>query len=450
MAGGSNFNDDYGTLASDSTGIAPSANSETQAFRSPQTQTVESAGASTAVKSDSSTQSPFCNRTPVLDAMTEMRLYVFGMILLPVRVILFFVALAVAAAASWLALVGLSPEARRKALPYWRRVIRAPLFPMVRMLLLSLGFWPGCIHVEGELDPRARVVVYNHVTFVDPTILEWLVRGVPVSAAENSAYPLIGSMIAAVQSVLIRRSDGSGDEAAHAARVAAAADMDVLAHDAAMPPLLVAPEGMCTNGTIVASFKPGAFAPMSTVQPVVIRYSFKHFDPTWLAGGPTNLVLLLRHFASPMSGAEVAFLPMMAPTAAEATTRTAAMMAPHDATARHAHHEAAAAYACRVQSAVAAKLRVPATQYAQADQSLVRAALRHGVVPPTAVVPEGGLTTLGHRATLPFALAALADYVSSGRSDGDSFQRYLSERVAAADAAQSPDASSGTPTTATP
>ena len=47
------------------------------------------------------------------------------------------------------------------------------------------------------------------------------------------------------------------------------------------PQVLIFPEGCTTNGKCVITFKHGAFSPGLPVQPIAIRFPYKHFDPTW-------------------------------------------------------------------------------------------------------------------------------------------------------------------------
>jgi 1-acyl-sn-glycerol-3-phosphate acyltransferase len=52
------------------------------------------------------------------------------------------------------------------------------------------------------------------------------------------------------------------------------------------PLLMIAPEGVTTNGDAVVKFQTGAFAPGVTVLPVLIRYPRRagEFNPAWTVG----------------------------------------------------------------------------------------------------------------------------------------------------------------------
>lgn len=47
------------------------------------------------------------------------------------------------------------------------------------------------------------------------------------------------------------------------------------------PQIMIFPEGTCTNGQALIEFKPGAFYPGQSVQPILIRYPNKIDTYTW-------------------------------------------------------------------------------------------------------------------------------------------------------------------------
>ena len=52
-------------------------------------------------------------------------------------------------------------------------------------------------------------------------------------------------------------------------------------NDPRYPPICVYAEGTQSNGNHILAFKKGAFAGLNTIQPVVIKYSWNDFSPTW-------------------------------------------------------------------------------------------------------------------------------------------------------------------------
>ena len=154
----------------------------------------------------------------------------------------------------------------------------------------------------GNRLPRCAGAADNHSTFL--------------CAPADVRYPLIGSVLVALQSILVQRDKRSAkaarDAAAAAGAVAAgpavaAAGKGGEARTAKVAPepapkgpdlsaagricaralddrfgrVLIFPEGTCGNGDVVLQFKTGAFSPGLPVQPVAVEFPFRHFDISW-------------------------------------------------------------------------------------------------------------------------------------------------------------------------
>ena len=76
--------------------------------------------------------------------------------------------------------------------------------------------------------------------------------------------PIFGRIAAALSTIFVDRKDPESK------RKTARAIIE-RAQSAAWPPVLVFPEGTCTNGSALISFKVGAFLPEVAVQPVLLR-----------------------------------------------------------------------------------------------------------------------------------------------------------------------------------
>ena len=130
------------------------------------------------------------------------------------------------------------------------------------------------------------------------------------ASAADVRYPLIGSVLVALQSILVQRDKRSAKAAAArdaAAAATAAAGKGAEARTAKVAPepapkgpdlsavgriaaraaddrfgrVLIFPEGTCGNGDVVLQFKTGAFNPGLPVQPVAVEFPFRHFDISW-------------------------------------------------------------------------------------------------------------------------------------------------------------------------
>ena len=132
-----------------------------------------------------------------------------------------------------------------------------------------------------------------------------------ISKAAVKHIPIIGTLAMAVQTIFVDRKDPQARSKAAAAlkeRGSAAGAA------AGWPPVLIFPEGTCTNGQALISFKAGAFAIGAPVQPVVLRYPHEYCDPSAADTGYDRLLLLMLQVYNRL---EVTYLPVVAPTAAE-------------------------------------------------------------------------------------------------------------------------------------
>uniref|UniRef100_A0A4W3JVT0 Lysophosphatidylcholine acyltransferase 2 n=1 Tax=Callorhinchus milii TaxID=7868 RepID=A0A4W3JVT0_CALMI len=150
----------------------------------------------------------------------------------------------------------------------WKRsVIQYVLTCLGRAFLFCIGFIQ--IKVKGK---RAKttdapvLVVAPHTSFYDGIVN--IVAGMPsiVSRSENVHVPFFGSCLRCIQPVLVSRLDPDSKKKTVEEITKRATSQGK------WPQLLIFPEGTCTNGTCLITFKSGAFIPGVPVQPVVIRY----------------------------------------------------------------------------------------------------------------------------------------------------------------------------------
>ena len=114
--------------------------------------------------------------------------------------------------------------------------------------------------------------------------------------------------------------------------------------------VLFFPEGTTTNGKALISFKSGAFIPGVPVQPCIVRYPYRNFDPCWVNGGPGLAMLLYRMNCQLINYVSVDFLDVYTPSAAEKAD--------------------ARLYASNVRHLVAKAMGVPATAHTLDDVKL--------------------------------------------------------------------------------
>jgi hypothetical protein len=130
---------------------------------------------------------------------------------------------------------------------------------ITRVLLFILGFVK--IEFHGDIDPEARFLVGNHITFFDG----WLFAGHPlrpVIKKELMTLPLLGHLGDVYDPILVDRSRATG-------LTKVLADS---AKNPAKPPIMILPEGASTSGDYMLRFHLGAFLSDLPVQLMAIRY----------------------------------------------------------------------------------------------------------------------------------------------------------------------------------
>jgi len=125
------------------------------------------------------------------------------------------------------------------------------------------------------------------------------------------------------------------------------------------PHLLVFPEGRITNGKTLIQFKQGAFEPLQPVQPVVLRYPHKYFDPTGQSFANRSRLWVFRAFTQVYNSCIVTVLPSERPLPNETPEQ----------------------FADRVRHKMAEALGVRTTEHSYADANLFREAMVHNVIP---------------------------------------------------------------------
>lgn len=214
--------------------------------------------------------------------------YLLPLILVPLRILLFVAVMPLC----WLLVLVLGPKVNERILhnyavehlPAWRR--RACAFAtrvMARTMLISLGFW----RVRGTDDPkyepdaaRGATIVSNHVSLADPMLLAYVFAPAFVAKMAVARIPFVGRVGAAQHAFYIDRLNGGARNTTDAIveRQRLAADPD-----GCIPPIAIFPEGTTTNGKHLLKFRSGAFVAGTPVAPVLLRYPYKWFSPSYEA-----------------------------------------------------------------------------------------------------------------------------------------------------------------------
>ncbi|THU70912.1 hypothetical protein C4D60_Mb08t30000 [Musa balbisiana] len=207
----------------------------------------------------------------------------------------------------------------------WRRevVVRCGRF-CSRAMLFTFGFYwikethrsigneDGCRDQADESE-RPGAVVSNHISYVD--ILYHMSSSFPSFVAKRSVakLPLVGLISKCLGCVYVQRESKSSDFKGVSGVVT---ERIQEAHENKLcPMMLLFPEGTTTNGDYLLPFKSGAFLAKVPVLPVILRYPFCRFSPSWDSiSGVRHVFLLLCQFVNHI---EVIWLPVYYPSEQE-------------------------------------------------------------------------------------------------------------------------------------
>ncbi|XP_044125945.1 lysophosphatidylcholine acyltransferase 2 [Bufo gargarizans] len=238
----------------------------------------------------------------------KIRMVICGLLILPFRIVLFLMVLII----SWLVAVIVTsciPKDSTEPIKGWRRnVAKHFLGCLGRLLFFSMGFHVRVIGKPASSSEAPIMVVAPHSSFFDGIAV--ITSGMPstVSRAENMSVPIFGRIFRALQPVLVSRVDPDS-------RRNTIKEITKRATSGGeWPQVLIFPEGTCTNRSCLISFKPGAFLPLVSVQPVVLRYPNALDTVTWTWQGYTVAKLLLMTVCQVCTNVEVEFLPVYVPS----------------------------------------------------------------------------------------------------------------------------------------
>ena len=191
-----------------------------------------------------------------------------GVTLFPVRLAVAVLAVTTGLLCSRIASIGADPKTPKPSRARW--LLMQPVRLCARAFLWCFGYWWISVDYKAGYKPGARVIVAApHVSLLDAAVMTWLDLPGPVAKAAVAKMPAFGSLAIAVQSIFVDRKDPDSKHKTVAA-------IKERATNAAWPPLLIFPEGTCTNGEALITFKPGPFIPAVPVQPVTLEYPFEH------------------------------------------------------------------------------------------------------------------------------------------------------------------------------
>ena len=224
---------------------------------------------------------------------------------------------------------------------YIRRLGLRPIGWLSRMVLYSFGFW--WLEEEGledeALDHYGIICAASHTSLID--VFYFAYRWTPSFVAKKDIrkMPLIGWFAEVLNAVFVDRHADSETKEGYKDQIRA------IAHNKESPPVLIFPEGTCTNGRALITFKRGAFEPGVNILPVCLRYKCK-LDPSSV-GYNSGVPFLLRVMAQWSNHLSVQALPVHRPSPEE--------------------REDPILFAHNVQTDMGKVLKIPSTRHSIAD-----------------------------------------------------------------------------------
>ena len=260
---------------------------------------------------------PFVNNTPPWSWKIALQSILVIIFILPLRLLIFCPSIAIAWILDAVAQTGHYIDDEPMA--NWRvRIVNWSSY-FWKVWLFSLSFHK--IKVEGFPANRneAPICVVNHTTFIDVFIMYACKRFMFVGKKEVTKIPFGREIFRAGQTILVDRTDKeSSKRAKEAIRSRVTHKVEDGSNAPEWPTLVVFPEGTCTNGTALITFKKGPFIAGVPVQPITIKYHRTTVDPCKVyGGGPGIGILLFRLLTSLNNTVTVNFLDVYQPSLEE-------------------------------------------------------------------------------------------------------------------------------------
>ena len=254
---------------------------------------------------------PFMNGTYTIGAFGRAKMAFVAVTLFPVRIGIFLIGALGMAIFPSLSMLGMTPAQLKEPFSPLRAMVRSVVYPSFRLCIFALGFhWIATDGAKRATYEEAPLIIPNHRTFSDMTI-GYLFGATGVSKAENIKNPLVTFAFKAMQVLLVDRDSSTSREKTKAElkkRVSSGGKY---------LQTIIFPEGTCSNGSTVLSFKAGAFALGVPVQPVAVRYGWRGWDPSLVRGGASLPLLLFGLMTQFHNSMRVTYLPVYTPSKAE-------------------------------------------------------------------------------------------------------------------------------------
>jgi 1-acyl-sn-glycerol-3-phosphate acyltransferase len=219
------------------------------------------------LKSNGEKKDPFRVRLQ-FSIMDWIKMIIFGLILVPVRIISTWLVLVIAWIIASIGLIGMD---RSKPVTGWRKLLQQFVGWLGRASLFCVGFhYVKQTGRQCSKDEAPVLVAAPHSSFCDALAI--FCTGFPyfVNREENKSIPIIGKCIEFNQAIFVSREDPKNHQRAKE---------EISQRTRSTEPwsqFVIYPEGATSNRKAVLRFKPGGFIPGVTVQPVLMKYPNHH------------------------------------------------------------------------------------------------------------------------------------------------------------------------------
>jgi 1-acyl-sn-glycerol-3-phosphate acyltransferase len=252
---------------------------------------------------------PFGNSSITINSTYEtIKFWCLLFTVLPIRVVFFATFFTMAWLFAKLSLWGTQQNNFKKTRLRTFSLLGMRIF--LRLSLIAAGFWIR--HNLPKSLEGAKLIVTNHISAFDVLYFSSFHTVAPVSDIVNVKFPFLGVFLKAQQAILVERKSPKSRKDTITTILNYTKSMD----EYGWPPILIFPEGMTTNGSIVGTFRSGAFNPGVPVYVVTLRYPNKHLDLSYV-DNMTIPYTIIRTFTQFVNYIDVDYLGLYTPSPQE-------------------------------------------------------------------------------------------------------------------------------------
>ncbi|KAK8842473.1 Lysophosphatidylcholine acyltransferase 2 [Tritrichomonas musculus] len=190
-----------------------------------------------------------------------------------------------------------------KSMNDYKRFSQKALYPIVRLLLFSIGI----IHIKrkGEIKSTTRTIIINHLTLFDIMVAVTMFDSSYLAMASLKHIGFMKEANDIFNMVFVDRSKpGQGTTET----------IRKIQGDPSTVPIVIFPEGKVTNGDILLGFRTGGFISDTPLQAITLRYNH-WFCPKGLSTiawvHPSDLFYIWQVYTIPFMTLEINILPQV-------------------------------------------------------------------------------------------------------------------------------------------